>query len=186
MRHLPNILSCFRIVLSPLLLLLADNPIPFVILYLFCGISDLVDGYIARRFKLQTLLGAKLDSLADFIFFSITFFLLLFYKGIEITLPVILCCIAITAIRTLNLLLTQNKFKQWGVMHTLGNKASGLILFLSMPICILVGQIPHSITILLGTAAIFSSLEETLLLLTSTTYDANQKSILKNYKKVVP
>jgi CDP-diacylglycerol--glycerol-3-phosphate 3-phosphatidyltransferase len=156
---------------------LVDSPLPFVIIYLVCGISDLADGYVARRFKLQTALGARLDSLADFIFFSITFFLLLFYKGLEITLPILLCCVAITTVRMLNLLLTRNKFKQWGVMHTFGNKASGLILFLSMPLCVLVGQIPYSMTILLGTVTIFSSLEETLLLLTSTTYDANQKSI---------
>ena len=64
----PNLLSCFRIVLVPVLLFLAWNGERK--LYLVClgtsMLSDLVDGFIARRLNQVTELGAKLDSWGDF------------------------------------------------------------------------------------------------------------------------
>lgn len=42
--------------------------IPFYIIYFYCGISDMLDGYIARKIKNTSQIGAILDSIADIIF----------------------------------------------------------------------------------------------------------------------
>ena len=64
MRHIPNIISIFRILLVPCILLLLDSPWGFRLFFL-CGWSDLADGYLARRFHWQSKLGSYLDPIAD-------------------------------------------------------------------------------------------------------------------------
>jgi cardiolipin synthase len=65
--NLPNILTLLRILLVPaILLLLARGGYgPALWLVLVAGVTDFLDGYIARRFNLTTHLGAVLDPLAD-------------------------------------------------------------------------------------------------------------------------
>jgi cardiolipin synthase (CMP-forming) len=65
--HIPNMLTVVRILLVPLTVYtLSHGDYLFAFFaFLTAGITDGVDGYIARRFKLQTELGAYLDPLAD-------------------------------------------------------------------------------------------------------------------------
>lgn len=77
-RHIPNLLSLFRIVLVPLLvvvLLTKFEGKEFVGLGLFllAALTDFLDGFIARRRKLVTRLGKLLDPAADKILTSAAF-----------------------------------------------------------------------------------------------------------------
>lgn len=67
LRHLPNLLSGWRLLSFPLLLWLIFTGArhDFVLLLSINLVTDILDGLIARTFKLQTEFGAKLDSLAD-------------------------------------------------------------------------------------------------------------------------
>ena len=64
----PNILTLIRICMVPILLYVSWKGFPsfFLGLLVFSFFTDALDGFIARTFNLQTELGAKLDSLADF------------------------------------------------------------------------------------------------------------------------
>ncbi len=64
---IPNILSAYRIITFPLILFLALNKHEnlFVILLIVNLITDILDGFIARTFSMQTEFGARLDSIAD-------------------------------------------------------------------------------------------------------------------------
>lgn len=65
--QLPNLLTLFRIVLvAPIVRSLwsADYRLAFL-LFVIAGVSDLLDGFLARRFGWQSDLGATLDPLAD-------------------------------------------------------------------------------------------------------------------------
>lgn len=67
MKHLPNAITIVRAALIPLqawLLLDRDYALAFA-LFVASGLSDLADGYIARRFNLRTRFGAIADPLAD-------------------------------------------------------------------------------------------------------------------------
>jgi len=55
-------------------LLVKPLSVGFYIIYLICGTSDVLDGYIARKYKTSDSYGAALDSIADFVFFGIMLF----------------------------------------------------------------------------------------------------------------
>lgn len=66
-RHLPNLITCLRLLLAPLLLaaVLAWRVDMALLLAAVAGLSDAVDGFLARHFGWQSRLGAVLDPLAD-------------------------------------------------------------------------------------------------------------------------
>ena len=84
MKNLPNYITSIRLVFTiPLIFFLETNNILFVwIIILFGGITDYLDGYIARKFKLKTKIGAILDPLADKVFTIIPFIWLSKYEVI--------------------------------------------------------------------------------------------------------
>ncbi|MDR1101114.1 MAG: CDP-alcohol phosphatidyltransferase family protein [Clostridiales bacterium] len=68
MKNLPNILTAFRILLLPFFVyfyVFAQKPIPASVIFLLAGLTDVADGFIARKYGLITKLGALLDPLAD-------------------------------------------------------------------------------------------------------------------------
>ncbi len=64
---IPNIISLLRVLLVPLAiwLMLSDSFMLAFYVFIAAGISDGIDGYLARRFNWQSELGAYLDALAD-------------------------------------------------------------------------------------------------------------------------
>ena len=67
-KQIANIITISRILSSIYLLLSPVFCISFYIVYLFCGITDMVDGTIARKTKSVSELGARLDTVADSVF----------------------------------------------------------------------------------------------------------------------
>lgn len=69
--NIPNLISLFRILLIPLFIFTfatgtGSSRITYpIIIFIISGISDILDGYIARKYHMETKLGAVLDPLAD-------------------------------------------------------------------------------------------------------------------------
>ena len=65
--NLPNILTVSRLIAAPVTayLLVHDQYRWALALFAYAGITDLVDGWIARRWKLQTVAGSVIDPMAD-------------------------------------------------------------------------------------------------------------------------
>lgn len=69
--NIPNLISLFRIVLIPVFIYAfvngtGDDRILYpILIFVISGASDILDGYIARTYHLETKLGAVLDPLAD-------------------------------------------------------------------------------------------------------------------------
>lgn len=65
--NIPNILTASRLLLTPVIgyLVLHDSHAWAVGLFAYAGISDLVDGWMARKWKLQTVVGSVIDPMAD-------------------------------------------------------------------------------------------------------------------------
>ena len=72
-KHIANIITTSRIFSSICLLLCPVFSISFYIIYIYCGITDMADGAIARRTKSDSELGAILDTVADSIFVAVCF-----------------------------------------------------------------------------------------------------------------
>ena len=123
-----NIISGARIPLSLSLFLLPTEGIAFRSIYALCGLSDIADGYIARKSGTETELGSKLDSAADAVF-VLTCFIKLFprlsFK------PYVWYWIAlIAAMKIFSLILAYTKDKKFSIPHTTANKITGLMLFI--------------------------------------------------------
>ncbi len=68
--NVPNVLTLIRILLIPVFIILFVNPTPdqslaAAILFAVAAVTDMLDGYIARRTGQVTKLGKLLDPLAD-------------------------------------------------------------------------------------------------------------------------
>src|SRR5258705_6000842 len=65
--YVPNIITVTRLFLVPVIiwLIVADKPFTAFVVFLVAGLTDAVDGFLARRFGWQTELGAYLDAIAD-------------------------------------------------------------------------------------------------------------------------
>ena len=65
--NIPNVLSGYRILVFPVIFyaLFTNNARLFIMLLSVNLITDILDGFIARRFNMQTEFGARLDRIAD-------------------------------------------------------------------------------------------------------------------------
>ncbi|MHB8581524.1 MAG: CDP-alcohol phosphatidyltransferase family protein [Ignavibacteriaceae bacterium] len=64
---IPNILSCYRILAAGILVIFAiiDRPRIFIFLFALSLLTDIADGYLARKWNCESELGSKLDTWGD-------------------------------------------------------------------------------------------------------------------------
>ena len=127
-KQLANIITSSRILSSIGLLYCPVFSDSFYVLYLFCGLTDMVDGTIARKMGAASTFGAKLDTVADFLFVIASFVKLVPVIRIPVWIWVWAAVIAMGKLVTLVWGFTQ--MKQMPSLHTIANKATGLCLFL--------------------------------------------------------
>ncbi len=70
-RYLPNALTLLRAAGAVGLGFLLPMGAVFWAVYLLCGVTDLLDGALARRWQVQSRIGAVLDSAADLLFAAV-------------------------------------------------------------------------------------------------------------------
>ena len=131
MKHLPNILSLLRMVGAVALLLSDVSGVLFGVLYIVCGISDIADGWLARKLKCVTRTGAWLDSLADICFVACLCPLLL--PILELPQWLWLWAGVIVAFKVVNQLSAVWVHGRCCFPHTLANKWAGFLLFITVP-----------------------------------------------------
>lgn len=127
MKQIPNIITTLRIIGSVALLYTKPFSTGFFLVYLLCGISDVLDGYIARKTESGSRLGAVLDSVADILFIGILLFKLI--PGIDLQLWMLLWITGIALIRFLSLGIGCYRYHTAAFLHTYANKAIGLLIF---------------------------------------------------------
>lgn len=127
-KQIANIITISRILSSIYLLFCPVFSIRFYIMYLFCGITDMVDGTIARKTKSVSELGARLDTVADSVFVAVCFVKVLPLMQLPTWLWTWIVIIAIIKIGNVVWGLIFNK--KLVSIHTILNKVTGFILFL--------------------------------------------------------
>jgi CDP-diacylglycerol--glycerol-3-phosphate 3-phosphatidyltransferase len=173
MKQLPNVLSGLRILLAIGLLLIPPLGLTFYVLYLICGLTDILDGALARRLQAESSFGSRLDSFADFLLVCILLWLL-----IPVIVPsgvVLIWVVGIGLLRLLAACTARIRFGRWCFLHTWGNKLTGGLLFLyPLSLCIVPsGGMQYT----LCSIATLTAIEELLIELTSKTWNANRKTI---------
>ena len=127
---------------------------PFWFLYAFCGITDIADGYVARKLKAETKTGALLDSIADIVFVICCSIKLITF----LTVPLWLWCLVliIVTIKFINQVFAWIVHRRFAFPHTPANKLTGLMLFISIPLFVCFEMfIPLIITSVLAMYAAF-------------------------------
>ncbi len=125
---LPNLISLYRLITVPVLFYVAykGNEKLFFYWFLFNAFTDALDGFIARRFNMQTKLGAKLDSLADFFMYLLAMYALLRLKGEELE-PVKYSFYLLIFYYLFIDIFSLIKFKEISSLHLFLAKANGLV-----------------------------------------------------------
>lgn len=173
---IPNIITFMRVIGTISLFFVCPMSGLFFIIYTLCGLSDTLDGTIARATGSTSELGAKLDSIADLLFYGVMF-VKIFPQLMEI-LPVWLWVVGVSVliIRVTSYVTAAIKYRRFASLHTYINKMAGLSVFLT-PYFIKVG-FGYVYCIVIGIVTGISSIEELLIHLSSKGYSPNRKSIL--------
>lgn len=182
MRYIPNLISLLRILLSLSLLLFVHERYVFLVLYSLCGISDVLDGYIARKMNLQSTLGAKLDSIADFMMYTIVIIVLCLWN-LNAVVDFIPFLAPVALLRGVNIGIIYRKFHQLGVIHTMGNKIVGLFVYSIPFIYIFMGS--FSFLWFMLPLLIIVPLEETCIILRMKELDLDRKGLFFSEHSVV-
>ena len=130
-KYIANIITGSRIALSLPLLLIPLSSAWFYILYLFCGLTDMIDGTIARKTGAVSKFGARLDTASDFVFMFVCWVKILPLMHIPIWLWVWITLIAL--IKIFNITLVFIHKKKLISIHSVLNKITGFALFLLPP-----------------------------------------------------
>lgn len=101
----------------------------FYLLYAVAGISDMLDGFVARKMKSVSAFGAKLDSFADLIFIAVCLVKILPFLYIPLYLWVWIAVIAM--IKSCNVATGFILHGRLVLPHMAANKFTGLLLFVS-------------------------------------------------------
>src|SRR5271169_6112039 len=93
-----NQLTLLRMALSPLLVVaVLSHEFPWaLIIFVVAGVSDLLDGLIARLGHQKTTLGAMLDPVADKVLLNSAFVALTWTSSLEVRIPAWLTVIALS------------------------------------------------------------------------------------------
>lgn len=158
LKNLANMITMVRIVGALTMIFCENYTTAFFVVFTLCGVTDIIDGFVARVTNTMSEFGARLDSVADLLFYTILgvkilpdlirilpFWMWFIVGGILITRIV---CYIITAIR----------FKCFAAMHTYMNKLTGFACF-TIPYSIVAG-IFAQYSILISIVAVWSTLEE--------------------------
>ncbi|BCN30984.1 CDP-alcohol phosphatidyltransferase family protein [Anaeromicropila herbilytica] len=175
-KNIPNYLSVSRILASVSLLLEKPFSAVFFSLYLICGISDVLDGYLARKMNVTSKLGQLLDSVSDFIFISIVLYI--YIPSMAFPLWIIGLIVIIVVIRVASLILGFVRHHQLTFLHTYANKATGLVLFFFPILFSIVGK--EITATLICCIASISAMEDMLINMTSKTLNRDIKSNVSN------
>jgi len=185
MKRIPNILSWSRIPLSFMLPLVALLQKPFVFLgvYIVTGLTDVLDGFLARRYHWETKFGAKLDGTADILFMLSMLVVVFGVLRLKLKAYALVALGLLVALKLANLLFTKLKFGSWSTMHTLANKYTALPFYCICPVLVWLKDAPGAMEIINVLLVIFLStvfaanLEETLIIARMKEYDADMKSV---------
>jgi CDP-diacylglycerol--glycerol-3-phosphate 3-phosphatidyltransferase len=122
-----NIITGFRVLISFALLFCPVFSTVFYMLYLIAGVSDMIDGTIARRMNTVSESGARFDTLADTVFVAVC----LIKLPPVISMPTWLCIwiVMIALIKIFNSISGYIAQKKLVAVHSVMNKVTGILLF---------------------------------------------------------
>ena len=131
MKHIPNAITILRFFGAACLSLCNPAGAAFWAIYGLCGISDMLDGYLARKLHAESKTGAVLDSVADICLVVCCAIRLIPFVQIPTWLWI--WAGVIVAIKIVNQVSALIVCKRFCFPHTKANKLTGILLFIAVP-----------------------------------------------------
>lgn len=151
-----NFVTSLRIVFSLIMLYFPAFSPGFYACYLLAGITDMVDGSVARRLGTESELGEKLDTIADFIFVLAALYKLL--PGMAVSAGIWTWTGIIALIKVINIICGFLVHKRFVSVHSPANKITGIVLFL-LPLTLPFVDIKYSAALVCSLAT-FAAVQE--------------------------
>lgn len=128
-KYIPNCITTLRIFGTFALIFTKPLSLWFYIIYALTGVTDVLDGFIARKFNLTSKFGALLDSIADLLFYSVMMVMI-----IPVLLKVIPTAmwytgVGVLLIRAAAYVTAAIKFHRFASTHSILNKITGGAVF---------------------------------------------------------
>ena len=174
---LPNLITALRIAGTAGLIFTVPLTPPYFVIYTLCGLSDVLDGWLARRTGTESALGARLDSIADLLFYAVMLGKLL--PALLRRFPAALWYVvgAIVLIRLASYGVAAWKYRTFASLHTYLNKLTGAAVF-AVPF-VLPTALADGYCWVVCIIAALASVEELILHLRAKSYDPNRKTLLR-------
>lgn len=144
-----NIITGARIIFSIFLLFTETFSPSFYILYVAAGVSDMIDGPVARSTNTVSEFGSALDSVADFIFVIVCFIKLL--PVIKLSTFAYFLIAIVFCIKMINIIRIYKKCRKLIIPHTSLNRFTGVLLFI-LPLTLQFAEVKYSSLIVCITA----------------------------------
>ncbi len=151
-----NTITFFRMAASIVLLFCPVFSPAFYVFYIAAGLSDMLDGFVARKTDTVSKLGARLDTIADFVLVVVCLIKLLPILSIPAWLYIWIGIIAL--IKVINIISGFVVQKRFVTVHSVMNKATGALLFL-LPLTISTVPVKTSVIVVCA-AATFAAIQE--------------------------
>lgn len=146
-----NAVTSVRILCSLALLFFPPLSPPFYVLYIIAGLTDMIDGTIARKTGTAGEFGAKLDTTADFIFVAVCLIKLI--PVLDISIWMYVCIAIIAVIKAINIISGFVKRKKLVAVHSVMNKITGVLLFI-LPLTLGFIELKYSAAVVCAVAAV--------------------------------
>ena len=175
MKYAASLITSARIAGAFALLLTEPLSAAFYTVYILCCVSDVLDGYVARKTSTESKLGEALDSIADFALIAVM--LIVFIPLLAWEPWMLRWAVAIALIRFTSLGVGLAKYRALAFLHTYANKATG-IACACFPILYQALGLTVTSVILCGIASL-SALEELIISISSKELDRNIKGLFR-------
>lgn len=128
-KNLANMITISRMIGTAVLIFLETLSNEFFLVYLYCGLSDIADGMVARKTDSISPLGSKLDSASDLFLYTVMMLKIMKYLKMYLPVYVWILIYTVLAIRALCYLYIALKKGNFLSRHTIFNKMTGLSMF---------------------------------------------------------
>ena len=127
--NLPNSITAARMAGTAALLLVRPLTPGFYILYTLTGLTDVLDGWIARRTGTASDFGARMDSAADLLFYAVVLCRLLPILDVRMPPEIWYAVGGVLLLRLLGYAVAAVRYRRFAALHTKLNKLTGLCVF---------------------------------------------------------
>jgi CDP-diacylglycerol--glycerol-3-phosphate 3-phosphatidyltransferase len=177
LRHVPNAISAARVAAVPILLALAVAGREFAFTWVLVPalLTDIADGWLARKFDLSSKLGALLDSIADTLLLLVSIVGIWVFHRDVITSHAMLCATVI-GLWVLENIVALLRYGRLSSFHTYVSKTAGYLLGIYIGVLFVFGHYPGLLYVAAGWS-IVGSLEEFVLLALLREWRANVRGV---------